>query len=152
MSGAYLAVRVRGTQMVRHDIALTLDQLRLSRPNHAVVVPKNETTEGMLRKARDYIAYGEIDASTLEQVLRARGRLAGDRPLNDDTVQAMGFPSLKAFAQALSKGEAKLADAAKPVLRLNPPRGGYGGNKRHYPEGALGYWGGEIQLLIRRMV
>lgn len=152
---AYVAVRVRGTAMVRHDIRLTLEQLRLHRPNHAAVLPKTTTSSGMLRKARDYVAYGELDASTLEAVLTARGRLPGNKPLTDAYVQAKTkYSGIQGFARAVVEGNAKLTDLpdAKPVIRLNPPRGGYGGNKRHYPDGALGYWGSEINLLVRRMV
>ena len=54
----------------------------------------------------------------------------------------------------MTSGQAQLSDVPglKPVIRLNPPRKGYGGNKRHYPQGALGNWGADINDLVGRMV
>jgi large subunit ribosomal protein L30 len=151
----YVAVRVRGHIGVRREIAQTLDHLRLHKTNHAVVVPKNDSTEGMLRRARDWIAYGELDAGTLAKVLQSRAKLEGDQPLTDAYVREhTTFPSIEALAQAIVAGQAQLKDVPglKPVLRLNPPRKGYGGNKRHYPDGALGDWGADINDLLARMV
>jgi len=152
---SYVAVRVRGHFAVRREIDQTLVHLRLDRPNHAVVVPKNDSYEGMLRRSRDWVAYGEIDAATLEAMLRGRARLAGDKPLTDEYVQKhSSHASIEALAKAVASGSAKVTDVEglKPVFRLNPPRRGYGGNKRHYPLGALGSWGPDINGLIRRMV
>lgn len=152
---AYVAVRVRGHIGVRREIAQTLEHLRLHKTNHAAIVPKNDSYEGMLVRARDWIAYGELDEETLATVLRTRAKVEGDKPLTDEYVaQHSKFPGIAEFARALSAGEASLKDVAglKPVIRLNPPRKGYGGNKRHYPMGALGNWGPEINDLVRRMV
>lgn len=151
----YIAVRVRGHAGVRGEIADTMSHLRLHKVNHAVVVPKNESYTGMLRKARDYIAYGELDVETLAQALKTRARLEGDAPLTDEYLaKSSKFRTIDELAQAIASGSASLKDVPglKPVLRMNPPRKGYGGNKRHYPMGALGDWGAEINDLVRRMV
>jgi large subunit ribosomal protein L30 len=151
----YVAVRVRGHIGVRREIAQTLEHLRLHKTNHAVVVPKNESTEGMLRRSRDWIAYGELREETLAKVLRSRARLEGDAPLTDAYLaEHTKFRDVDELARAVSQGSAQLKDVPglKPVFRLNPPRRGYGGNKRHYPEGALGDWGEDINELIARMV
>lgn len=150
-----VAVRVRGSIGVRDEIRDTLEHLRLHKPNHAVVVPEGASWEGMLRKARAWLAYGEADEETLALLLRARARVPGDALLTDEYVRAHSkFQSIEELARALARGEARLADVEglKPVLRLNPPRKGYGGNKRFYPAGALGDWGKDINGLLRRMV
>lgn len=151
----YVAVRLRGHIGVRDEIAQTLEHLRLHKTNHAVIVPKNASYEGMLVKARDWIAYGELNQETLATVLRARAKVEGDKPLTDAYVaEHSKFRTIDEFAQAISAGQASLKDVEglKPVVRLNPPRKGYGGNKRHYPLGALGNWGQDINDLIGRMV
>lgn len=152
---SYIAVRVRGHIGVRREIAQTLEHLRLHKVNHAVIVPGNDSYAGMLLRARDWIAYGRVDQDTLARVLRGRARLEGDKPLTDAYLaEHSKFPTIDELAGALLRGEASLKDVPglKPVLRLNPPRKGYGGNKRHYPQGALGDWGEDINGLIARMV
>jgi large subunit ribosomal protein L30 len=151
----YIAVRVRGHTGVRGEIADTMSHLRLHKVNHAVVVPKNDSYTGMLRKARDWIAYGELSQDTLAELLRTRARVEGDAPLTDEYVAKNSkFRTIDDLAAAIASGQAGLKDVEglKPVLRMNPPRKGYGGNKRHYPMGALGDWGADINDLVRRMV
>lgn len=151
----YVAVRVRGHIGVRREIRQTLEHLRLHKTNHAAIVPKNASYAGMLVRARDWIAYGELNEATLATVLRQRAKLEGDKPLTDEYLAKHSkFRSIDELARAISAGQATLGDVPglKPVIRLNPPRKGYGGNKRHYPLGALGDWGEDINDLVGRMV
>lgn len=156
---AFVVVRVRGTVNVNPRIKDTMKMMRLSRPNHAVIVPKDPSTLGMLKVVKDYVAYGELDAATAEKLLRERGRALGDHPVTDEFVnETTGgkYTSVSAFAQALVNGEAKpkeLGDEFKPLFRLHPPRGGHGRIKRHYTVGgALGYRGKDINTLVGRML
>ena len=155
-----ILVRIRGTVNVSGKNADTLEMLRLNRPNHAVVIPKTESYMGMVNRIKDYVAYGDIDADTLAALIRARGRVMGDKPIDDAFVsQASGgkFAGVDAFAKAVVKGEATMKDLgedAKPVFRLNPPVGGFkGSTKKHFTvKGELGYRGKEINALIKRMI
>ncbi|MFQ6012423.1 MAG: 50S ribosomal protein L30 [Thermoplasmata archaeon] len=152
---SFAAVRVRGSVRVRQDIADTLRMLRLHRPNHCVVLPARETTFGMLRKAKDYITWGEVEGDVLVQLLAARGRRVGGGPLTEAHVKELGYDSLAALAEAVLQGEADLQrlDDVKPVFRLSPPRKGYGGVKRSFREGgALGDRGPAINELLLRML
>lgn len=150
------AVRVRGSVGVRGDILDTLRMLRLTRVNHCTVLPAEPETEGMLRKAADYLTWGEIEPPVLTDLLAARGRVTGDRPLTEDYVKdVLGYPSVKALAEALSQGEVRLRDleGVRPVFRLHPPVKGYEGVKRAFTEGgALGHRGEAINALLRRMM
>lgn len=151
----YVAVRVRGHIGVRREIRQTLEHLRLHKTNHATIVPKNDSYEGMLVRARDWIAYGELNEATLASMLHARAKLEGDKPLTDEYLAKNSkFHTIDALAKAILAGQAQMKDVPglKPVIRLNPPRKGYGGNKRHYPMGALGDWGEDINELVGRMV
>ncbi|MGQ0535983.1 MAG: 50S ribosomal protein L30 [Methanobacteriota archaeon] len=155
-SGVPLAVvRVRGTIRTKPNIRTTLKQMRLHKTNHCVIVPKDVTFRGMLQLVKDYVTYGEIDAKTFAALLTSRGFLLGDKPLTDEMVQgATGLASIAEFAEAAVRGDAKLSDLpVKPVFRLNPPKKGYGGNKRHFTVGgALGYRGVAINDLVGRMI
>ncbi len=153
-------VRIRGTVRLNGKIADTLEMLRLNRPNHGVVVPKTESYLGMVNKVKDYVAYGDIDAATMGELIKARGRLMGDKPIDDAFVKTATenkYATVDAFAKAVAEGKAtmkELGDDAKPVFRLHPPTGGHkGSTKRHFTvKGELGYRGKEINALIRRMM
>ncbi len=155
-----ILVRIRGTVNVTGKIADTLDMLHLSRPNHAVVIPKTESYLGMVNRVKDFVAYGDIDAQTLEALIKARGRVMGDKPIDDAFVKAATenkYASVQAFAKAVADGKATLKDLgedAKPVFRLHPPEGGHkGSTKKHFAvKGELGYRGKEINELVKRMM
>jgi len=154
-------VRIRGTVNVNGKISDTLDMLHLKHPNHATIIPKTDSYMGMVKKIKDYVAYGDIDAATLADLIRARGKIVGDRPVDDAFVKTATdnkYATIDAFAAAVTSGSATLKDLgddAKPLFRLSPPRGGHDGStKRHKTNrrGELGYWGADINELIRRMM
>ena len=151
----YAVVQVRGVVNTRRDIKDTLKMLRLHHINHCVLVADTPENLGMIRKVKDYIAYGEVDAATIETLLRTRGRVIGDTLLTDDYIRSnSSFGSIVDFAQALATGQSKLRDipGLKPVLRLHPPRKGYKTTKRTFVQGgALGYYGQEINTLLYKM-
>ncbi len=152
----YAVIRVRGTVNVRHDIKKTLQMLRLHRVNHCVIVEENETFKGMLQKAKDYITWGELDKDTLVELIKKRGRLIGDKPVDDEYIKnSTPYKSVEEFAEAILDGKIRYRDLPdiKPVFRLSPPRKGYEGIKRAYSVGgALGYRGKDINDLIKRMM
>jgi len=154
----FLVVRVRSDRGVERRIRDTMAMLNLTRVNHATIVPESATYSGMLQKSKDFVTWGVVDAETIENLLKTRGRLVGDKPVDDAAIKSGSeFKTVKAFAKALAKGEAtmKSVDGLKPVLRLHPPRGskGWGGIKRAYTVGgALGYRGEDISALAERMI
>jgi len=155
--GKRLAViRIRGTVGVRKDIEYTLRLLRLVRKFHAVVIDDRPDYLGMLQKVKDYVTWGEIDAETLAELLRKRGRLVGNRRLTDEDVKKLGYSSIEEFAEAVIEFKAELSDipGLKPVFRLHPPKGGFKGTiKRMYGDGGeTGYRGKDINELLRRMI
>jgi large subunit ribosomal protein L30 len=114
---------------------------------------------GMLQKCKDYIAYGEISEKTLLRLLRARGKIEGNKPLTDDHVKNLtNYKGIKDLSKALLKGDIqyKVKDISKikPVFRLHPPRKGHKGTiKKHYKEGGtLGYTGVYINEIIHKMM
>ena len=153
---AYAVIRVRGQPDVSYDIEYTMGLLGVNRVNHCAIVPENASTKGMLQKVKDYTTYGEINAETLAQLIRVRGRLSGDRMITDEYLAANSeFKTVDELAKAIIENDYRMKDveAAKPVFRLHPPVKGYEGNKRSYKNGgALGYRGEAINDLIARML
>lgn len=151
---AYAVVLVRGLVNVREEIRDTIRRLRLTRVNHAVVVPETDVIKGMLNLAQGYVTWGEIDKDTLEHLLLKWGRFEGDVPVTVKEIEARTGMSWDEFLNAVLDGKIKLSDLGIKPFRLHPPRKGYGrgGVKRSFKAGgALGYRGEKINELLRRM-
>ncbi|MHB8586030.1 MAG: 50S ribosomal protein L30 [Thermoplasmatota archaeon] len=155
----FLAIRVRGTVKLPGEVTDTLTMLRLHRPNSATFVPKDASHLGMIRKVKEWIAYGEVDAATAGEILKQRGRLEGDKPITDEYVKTATqgkYATIAAFAEGLAKGEASLKElpSMKAFFRLHPPRGGHDGSVKHHHKvgGALAYYGPSVNDLARRML
>jgi len=153
----YAIVRLRGTVNIKPEIKFTLKLLRLHRVNHCVLVDENAYYAGMIQKAKDYVAWGEISSDILELLLSRRGRLEGGKRLNEEYIRTnMPFGSMKELAQAMVEGKLALKDLVavklKPVFRLHPPRKGHRGIKRTVKQGGeLGYHGAAINELLYKM-
>lgn len=139
----YAVVRVRGSVNTSPELKSTIKMLRVERINHCTLVPKNETYDGMLRKARDYITWGPINQETLEKLVAKRGRLPGDRKVEEKKAKEIA-------KKIMEKG---LKEAGiKPVFRLTPPSHGYWSVRSHFPRGDLGDRGEKINELLKRMI
>ncbi len=151
----YALVRVRGDVNVRGTIKDTLKMLRLHKVNHCVLLNDNPHNAGMIQKVKDYVAYGVIDAATLEEMITNRGRLEGDVKITDEYVaENTDYDSIKSLAQAICDDNATLKDVPKlkPVFRLHPPRKGHAGMKRTVQQGGvLGNHGEDINKLLKKM-
>ncbi|ENN96562.1 50S ribosomal protein L30P [Methanocaldococcus villosus KIN24-T80] len=153
---AYAVIRVRGRIGVRGDIADTLKMLRLHKVNHCVIIPETDTYKGMLRKAKDYITWGEINKETLKKLILKRGRLPGNKRVNEEIIKELTGMDIDELCEKIINGEIKIKDLPiKPVFRLHPPKRGWErrGIKKHFKEGgALGYRGEKINELLERMM
>lgn len=149
----YAVIKIRGSNHTEVGIKKALDELRLNRVNHLVIVP--ETEIGQIKKAKDYITWGEIDKEHLIMLLKEKGRLIGEKKLDDETVKELGFEGLEEMAEKILNGEIRIKDIPKmkPIFRMNPPRKGYKTTKKTYQfNGSIGYRGKDINVLIDRMI
>ena len=149
-------VRVRGEVGIRKPISDTMEIMRLYHKNYSTLIWTSESMLGMINKIRDYITFGEIDESTLIDLLKERGRIAGNKKLTAEFLktQKLTFESL---AKDLIAGKIKLKDVAgvKQFFRLAPPRGGFErkGIKHSFSVGgALGYRKEKINELVKKML
>jgi len=151
---SWAVVKVRGSINVKPKIKETMKLMRLNRVNHCVIVPENETYDGMLKIIKDYVTWGEVDVETTELMLESSGKTSGNAIFTKKDLKDSSFKTMKALAKNLSEGKVVMRDVPKlkPLFRLHPPRKGYEGVKRSFKEGgALGYRGEKINQLIRRM-
>ena len=88
----------------------------------------------MLQKAKDFITWGEVSDEMLAKMIISRGKLVGDKPIDDAYIgNNSKYGSIKKeFAMSVVKDEigySELKDV-KPIFRLHPPRKGWGRMKK----------------------
>ncbi len=148
-------LRVRGPVKVKKEIEKALSLMRLTRANHCVLYNDDKYLQGLLKKSKDYITWGEISEEVLKKLLVKRGCVY--------TKENKLISFKEHFKKDLDKiindiysGKTKVKDLnIKPVFRLKPPSKGYDrqGIKKTYVEGgALGYRKEKINLLLKRMI
>ncbi len=121
-------IRIKGQVGIKKPVKETLDRLRLRR-KYVCVVFENPSKEifGMIKKMKDFVAFGEISEETYKELVKARGKK------NKDTLKG-------------TSGE------LKPFFRLHPPRKGIE-SKKHFGvgKGVLGD-NKKMNELVRRML
>jgi large subunit ribosomal protein L30 len=67
-------IRIKGQVGVRKDIEETLFRMRLRRKYACIVINKpDEVQLGMIKKLRDFIAYGKISEDVYKELVKKRG-------------------------------------------------------------------------------
>jgi large subunit ribosomal protein L30 len=143
-SSKLCAVRIRGVINVQKQIKDTMKMLNLHKKNCCVIYDNTPTMVGMLKKAKDYITWGEIDDSTIKQLFEKRGELY-EGPEKDRTGKLDYASKYHNFA----------GKKYKKYFRLSPPRGGFerkGIKKAFSIGGALGNRGQKMKDLIKKMI
>ena len=148
-------IRIRGKVNVHFKIRETLNMLNVRRSNYMTLVPNTSSYMGMLKKAKDYLTWGEVSQEALEYVLNKRGEIAGRSKVSNKYLKEnSSYTTIKALSKALINGETSLNDitGVKKFFRLHPASKGYKSVKRGFAEGGdLGYRGNAINELIVRM-
>jgi large subunit ribosomal protein L30 len=138
------AIRIRGLVGISKDTKETFNRLRLRRKYSCIVLPNSsKQQEGMIRKVKDSIAYGEIDKELFEKLIETRGQPIDKKKKMDS----------KKIVEELIKGKTYQELNLKPFFRLHPARGGIN-SKKHFgkEKGVLGDNGKEINKLLERML
>lgn len=126
---------------MRKDSVETLNRLRLRKKYSCVVINPGKEQMGMIKKIRNYVAWGEIDDETFRELIEKRGKLI-DKTKKLDA---------KKVSEEITGGKKYLDLNLKPFFRLHPPRKGIK-SKLHYPKGVLGNHGEKINELVKRML
>lgn len=141
---------------ISQEIKDTMTMLRLTRNCHATLLDNRPAYNGMLRKSKDYLTWGEVSQENVALLLKKRGKLVGDKELTDEYAKELDYKSLDDLAEAIFKVEVEFSSLpdVKPVFRLRPPKKGFKGKvKRSFAAGGeAGYRGDEINELLKRMV
>jgi len=137
-----IVVRISGKVKIRKEIEETFFRLRLRKKYTCTLIDeKNKIEMGMLKKIKDYVAFGEIDKGTLIRLIEKRGKKVGEGEVKD----------AEKIATEILAGKFKEAKI-KRYFRLHPPRKGLKSSKKQFPRGILGNHKQEINKLIERML
>ena len=154
-----LAVRLLGPFGAPIHIESALRTLRLNRKFRAVLLEKNGSMLGVLRKVKDYVTWGEVKSNDIATLLRERGELSNGMAFNDKFVKEnLGQETIEELGLAIARGQISLKalweNGVVPVFRLHPPsRGFHMSIKRPFgSRGELGYRGTAISQLAARMM
>lgn len=150
-----VVVRIRGTIRAPREVRETLQMLNLTRNNYAVLIDDRSSFLGMLKRAQNFITWGEVSRETVSTLIEEKGRLRGNKRLTDEYAQKNGYKSLKLLVDALIKCDVEYwkLPRIQPVFKLHPPTKGFKGKvKKSYGMGGeLGYRGEKINELVERM-
>lgn len=119
-------IRIRGKKGIKKNIRDTLEMLCLYKKNFCVVVESTRSIMGMIKKAKDYITWGEVNENMLNELVYKRG-----------------------------EKNPRDSKKTKKFFRLHPPRGGFERKGVKVPfslGGALGYRTEKINELIKKML
>lgn len=136
-----IAIRISGLVEMRSSVEEILQRLRLRRKYSAVLMPNTKENINLLRKIRDFVAYGTVEQADIISLVQKRGISKDGKKI--DSVKIAEIISTKGIN----------ASGIKPFFRLHPPRGGID-SKIHFPikKGVLGDHGDKINELLRRML
>lgn len=154
-----LAVRIRGTATDNPDVRKTMETLKMESTFRARLLESNPSTLGMLRTAKNLVAWGQVNPEVLESLLRKRAEREGNKKLDEEFAKVFfKKENVAELAKSLITGEVGVKDlwlaGVKPRFRLHPPKGGFKRSTRRAATdgGELGYRGDDINRLVRRMI
>lgn len=150
-------VRVRGSIHMKPQIKKTFEMLKLKEPNHCIVIDNRPEYKGMIMNIKDYVTWGETNPATMEKLLKARGRVQGEKLTEKFMKEKTKYGSIENFVKEYMEFRAELTDilTLKKTFRLNPPRKGFerlGIKKPYSIGGVLGYRGDKINELVEKML
>ncbi len=135
-------VRVKGRVKIKKEVEETLLRLRLGRKYACVLIDEKDKTKiGMLKKVKDYVAYGEIEKPILTRLIEKRGKRIDKKQIKE----------AEKIAEKILKNK-KIPEELKPFFRLHSPRKGLKSSKKQFPRGVLGNHKKDISKLIERML
>ncbi|MBS3070727.1 uL30 family ribosomal protein [Candidatus Pacearchaeota archaeon] len=134
-------IRISGQVGLKKEIVETLNRLRLKRKYSCVVLNPSEKNLGMIKKVRDFVAFGELSDVDFENLIKARGQ----------PIEKSKKIDAKDAVEKIKKGKKYEELNLKPFFRLHPPRKGIN-SKLHFPKGVLGNHKEKINDLLKRML
>jgi|TARA_Y100000310_G_scaffold288687_1_gene314573 large subunit ribosomal protein L30 len=67
-------IRIRGRVGLKKEVNETLNRLRLRKKYTCVILEGNKVQLGMIKKVKDFVAFGEISEETHKKLIEKRGK------------------------------------------------------------------------------
>jgi large subunit ribosomal protein L30 len=151
---AFVVLRIKGSVNVPYWARYTLDSLNLYKKFWATILPETQDSLGMLKKIKDFVAWTNVDASLVKDLLEKRGKGEGSKSFKL-LPQVGDYHNVEDLASDIAKDKIRLSNLqmVKPWFALSPPRGGFKKNtKRPYNQNGILGEDKELAQLIRRMI
>jgi large subunit ribosomal protein L30 len=151
---AFVVLRIKGSVNVPYWARYTLDSLNLYKKFWATILPETQDSLGMLKKIKDFVAWTNVDASLVKDLLEKRGKGEGSKSFKL-LPQVGDYHNVEELASDIAKDKIRLSNLqmVKPWFALSPPRGGFKKNtKRPYNQNGILGEDKELVQLIRRMI
>ena len=137
-------IRIAGMVKVRAKTEETLTRIRLRRKYSCTILDESkEEINGMVKKVKDLVAYGNINEDTLVKLVKHRGKMQDKTEITEEKA--------KEIAKKIIEKKSIQETGLKPFFRLHPPRKGIK-SKLAYPKGVLGNHKENINRLVERML
>ncbi len=155
MGKSFLVVNMRGMVNTPFDVRKTLENLNIETRFRATILPDEPTYLGMLKKAKEHVAWCEADPEIIKKILEKRGRLEGRKPLLLENVNGLGFESLDKLAADLAEAKVNMQNlkGVKPSFALSPPRGGFRrSTRRNFGQGGILGANPDLVKIVEKML
>jgi large subunit ribosomal protein L30 len=143
--------KINSSAAVRKALA----ELKVEKKFSASVVTDDDSTVGMLKLCKDYVAWSPVEEGLLTTLLEKRGMVSTQARLDARALSALGYKKHSELASKMLKEHLRLSQVGglRPFFRLTPPKGGFRKSmRRQYSErGVLGKNPG-LPDLVRRMI
>jgi large subunit ribosomal protein L30 len=154
-NSSLLVVNLRGMVNTRTPVRKTLNQLRVRKRFNATIVPKSKIYLGMLRSAKEHVAWCEIDSKTAQELLSKRAETSDGKRFAEESLKGSEYSSFSDLASALAAGKTSLEAnlGLRQFFRLAPPRGGFKRSvRRQYGEGGILGPNKELSQIVEKMM
>jgi len=74
-------IRIKGMIGLKKEVVETLNRLRLRRKYVCVLIEPTKENMGMIKRLKDFVAYGEISGETKKELISKRGKKDKDGKL-----------------------------------------------------------------------
>lgn len=153
--GLILVVNLHGQINSSAPVRKALNELWVAKKFSASIVPDDAPTVGMLRLCKDYVAWSQVDAGLLGDLLKKRGMVSSTKALDQASLKKLGFKNHEDMAAKMVKDQTRLSavEGVLPFFRLAPPRGGFKLSLRRQSteRGLLGN-NPKLEGMVRRML
>jgi len=146
---------MRGLVNTRKPVRQTLEQLKLLKRFNATIVPDDDIYRGMLKSAKEHLAWCKLDSETAKSLLSKRAEFSDGRKFEESRLKDFGYSSYSELATALSEGRASLGKdlGFRQFFRLSPPKGGFKrSTRRQYGEGGILGPNKDLPEIVEKMV